>query len=172
MHLVDARKHGVSEQKLDVLAAWEEAGDLFSERERAALALTEAITEVADGRARRRVRAGRRGLRRPRTRPGHRDGRHHQRVEPDQRDGPHGGAAPLILDGMDTRSGAEIIVNGDVVEKLHRPGTDPRALRTRLRIAARVGFSAVAAQHRCRSRSAMRWRTTLAAGGNRCAPTR
>jgi AhpD family alkylhydroperoxidase len=49
MHLVDARKHGVSEQKLDVLAAWEEAGDLFSERERAVLALTEAITEVADG---------------------------------------------------------------------------------------------------------------------------
>jgi AhpD family alkylhydroperoxidase len=49
MHLVDARKHGLSEQKLDVLAAWEEAGDLFSERERAVLALTEAITEIADG---------------------------------------------------------------------------------------------------------------------------
>ncbi len=49
MHLVDARKQGVSEQKLDVLAAWEEAGDLFSERERAVLALTEAITEIADG---------------------------------------------------------------------------------------------------------------------------
>jgi AhpD family alkylhydroperoxidase len=49
MHLVDARKHGVSEQKLDVLAAWEEAGDLFSEREKAALALTEAITEIGDG---------------------------------------------------------------------------------------------------------------------------
>lgn len=49
MHLVDARKHGVSEQKLDVLAAWEEAGDIFTERERAALALTEAITEIADG---------------------------------------------------------------------------------------------------------------------------
>lgn len=48
MHLVDARKHGVSEQKLDVLAAWEEAGDLFDEREQAALALTEAITNVAD----------------------------------------------------------------------------------------------------------------------------
>jgi aminoglycoside phosphotransferase (APT) family kinase protein len=40
---------------------------------------------------------------------------------------------------MDTRSGAEIIVNGDAVEKLHRPGTDPRALRTRLRIAAESG---------------------------------
>jgi AhpD family alkylhydroperoxidase len=44
MHTRDARKHGVSEQKLDVLAAWEEAGDLFTERERAALALTEEIT--------------------------------------------------------------------------------------------------------------------------------
>jgi AhpD family alkylhydroperoxidase len=49
MHLVDARKHGVSEQKLDVLAAWEEAGDLFTEREKAALELTEAITEITDG---------------------------------------------------------------------------------------------------------------------------
>jgi AhpD family alkylhydroperoxidase len=49
MHLVDARKHGITEQKLDVLAAWEEAGDLFTERERAALALTEAITEITDG---------------------------------------------------------------------------------------------------------------------------
>ena len=49
MHLVDARKHGISEQKLDVLAAWEEAGDLFTGRERAALALTEAITQIADG---------------------------------------------------------------------------------------------------------------------------
>ena len=49
MHLVDARKHGVSEQKLDVLAAWEEAGDLFTDREQAALALTQAITHISDG---------------------------------------------------------------------------------------------------------------------------
>ena len=49
MHTRDARKHGVSEQKIDVLAAWQEAGDLFSERERAALALTEAITELRGG---------------------------------------------------------------------------------------------------------------------------
>ncbi|GFG53853.1 aminoglycoside phosphotransferase [Mycolicibacterium agri] len=40
---------------------------------------------------------------------------------------------------MQTRSGAEIVVDGDVVYKLHRPGTDPRALRTRLRIAAASG---------------------------------
>ncbi len=37
---------------------------------------------------------------------------------------------------MQTRSGAEIVVDGDVVHKLHRSGTDPRALATRLRIAA------------------------------------
>jgi len=49
MHLVDARKHGVSEQKLDVLAAWQEAGDLFTEREQAALALTEEITGITGG---------------------------------------------------------------------------------------------------------------------------
>ena len=36
---------------------------------------------------------------------------------------------------MLTRSGAEIHVDGDVVYKLHRPGTDPRQLSTRLRVA-------------------------------------
>lgn len=43
---------------------------------------------------------------------------------------------------MLTRSGAEIVVDGDdkdVVYKLHRPGTDLRALATRLRIAAESG---------------------------------
>jgi len=49
MHTRDARKHGVSEQKLDVLAAWQEAEELFTEPERAALALTEAITVLGDG---------------------------------------------------------------------------------------------------------------------------
>ncbi|MEW5810608.1 MAG: carboxymuconolactone decarboxylase family protein [Actinomycetota bacterium] len=44
MHTRDARKLGVSEQKLDVLAAWTEAGDVFTDRERAALALTESLT--------------------------------------------------------------------------------------------------------------------------------
>ena len=49
MHTRDARKHGVSEQKLDVLVAWEEATSLFTDRERAALALTEAITDLGNG---------------------------------------------------------------------------------------------------------------------------
>lgn len=49
MHVADARKHGETEQRLALLAAWEEAGDLFTERERAALELTEAITELHHG---------------------------------------------------------------------------------------------------------------------------
>lgn len=46
MHLKDARKHGISEQKLDVLAAWREVPSLFTGREQAALDLAEAITNV------------------------------------------------------------------------------------------------------------------------------
>lgn len=48
MHTRDARTHGETEQRLALVAAWEEAGDLFTERERAALALAEAVTEVAE----------------------------------------------------------------------------------------------------------------------------
>ncbi|MFI6471316.1 carboxymuconolactone decarboxylase family protein [Streptomyces sp. NPDC050516] len=49
MHLAAARKGGEAEERLDLLAAWEEAGDLFTEQERAALALTEAVTVLTDG---------------------------------------------------------------------------------------------------------------------------
>ncbi|MDH6440564.1 AhpD family alkylhydroperoxidase [Streptomyces sp. SAI-144] len=49
MHLGIAREHGVSEQQLDLLAAWEEAEGVYDERERAALALTEAVTVLTDG---------------------------------------------------------------------------------------------------------------------------
>ncbi|MFF3498749.1 carboxymuconolactone decarboxylase family protein [Streptomyces sp. NPDC003247] len=48
MHLAIAREHGVPAQKLDLLSAWEEAGDAYDERERAALALTEAVTVLTD----------------------------------------------------------------------------------------------------------------------------
>jgi|SRR5690348_4491676 len=46
MHSADAREHGVSEQKTDLLAAWQEAGALFTEQEQAALALTEEMTDL------------------------------------------------------------------------------------------------------------------------------
>ncbi len=49
MHLAIAREQGVPQQQLDLLPAWEEAGDVFDERERAALALTEAVTLLTEG---------------------------------------------------------------------------------------------------------------------------
>ncbi|MGW2615467.1 carboxymuconolactone decarboxylase family protein [Streptomyces sp. NPDC001500] len=48
MHTKDARARGESEQRLYALNAWRET-PFFSERERAALALTEAVTMVHDG---------------------------------------------------------------------------------------------------------------------------
>ena len=48
MHSKDARAQGETEQRLYLLDAWRET-PLFSERERAALAWTEAVTLVADG---------------------------------------------------------------------------------------------------------------------------
>jgi alkylhydroperoxidase family enzyme len=49
MHLAVARELGVGEQQLDLLAAWEETEGVFDERERAALALTEAVTVLTGG---------------------------------------------------------------------------------------------------------------------------
>ncbi len=48
MHSQDARAAGETEQRLYLLDAWREA-PFYSERERAALAWTEAVTRVADG---------------------------------------------------------------------------------------------------------------------------
>jgi len=48
MHARDAREAGVPQRKLDVLSAWREAPG-FTERERAALAWTEAVTLVSSG---------------------------------------------------------------------------------------------------------------------------
>lgn len=46
MHFADARAAGETDQRLALVAVWEEAG-LFSEREQAAFALTEAVTLCA-----------------------------------------------------------------------------------------------------------------------------
>jgi AhpD family alkylhydroperoxidase len=50
MHSKDARVGGETEQRLYALSAWRET-PFFSERERAALALTEAVTLIAESRA-------------------------------------------------------------------------------------------------------------------------
>ena len=48
MHTRDLLKKGVKVEKLALLQAWQEAGDLFSERERAALAWAETVTRVSE----------------------------------------------------------------------------------------------------------------------------
>src|ERR1044072_2863286 len=48
MHTRDLIKKGVKVEKLALLQAWAEGGDLFSERERAALAWAETVTRVAE----------------------------------------------------------------------------------------------------------------------------
>jgi AhpD family alkylhydroperoxidase len=47
MHTRELIKRGTNTEKLALLQAWEEGGDLFSEAERAALAWAESITLVA-----------------------------------------------------------------------------------------------------------------------------
>jgi aminoglycoside phosphotransferase (APT) family kinase protein len=59
---------------------------------------------------------------------------------------------------MQTRSGAEIAVDGDVVYKLHQPGTDPRGLATRLRTAAESG-SLLSPIATIPEPAGLRWRT-------------
>src|SRR5580658_2095043 len=48
MHSKDARADGETEQRLYALSAWEET-PFFTDRERAALALTEAVTLIREG---------------------------------------------------------------------------------------------------------------------------
>ncbi len=50
MHSKDLRAEGESEQRRYLLEVWREAPSFFSDRERAALAWTEAVTLVAEGR--------------------------------------------------------------------------------------------------------------------------
>jgi AhpD family alkylhydroperoxidase len=51
MHMGDALENGESSQRLAVLPAWRDTG-LFTDRERAALALAESITDIAQQRTR------------------------------------------------------------------------------------------------------------------------
>lgn len=48
MHARDARKAGETEQRIYLLNAWREVEGLYTEQERAALALTEEVTRIGD----------------------------------------------------------------------------------------------------------------------------
>ncbi|MBS0453852.1 MAG: carboxymuconolactone decarboxylase family protein [Proteobacteria bacterium] len=50
MHTTEARQKGETEQRLYLLSAWREA-PCYTERERAALAWTEALTQLSEGHA-------------------------------------------------------------------------------------------------------------------------
>ena len=50
MHTLDARKNGESEERIYLLDAWQES-PLYTDRERAALAWTEALTKLSETRA-------------------------------------------------------------------------------------------------------------------------
>lgn len=47
MHTADGRKHGITEQKIYLLSAWREA-DVYTEEEKAILALTEQVTLITN----------------------------------------------------------------------------------------------------------------------------
>lgn len=57
MHAQSAREHGETEQRIYLLSAWREA-PCYTERERAALAWTDALTRIADGGSLEDVREG------------------------------------------------------------------------------------------------------------------
>jgi len=55
MHTIDARANGETEQRLYLLAAWREA-PVYTPRERAALAWTDALTRLSQGHTQREAR--------------------------------------------------------------------------------------------------------------------
>jgi AhpD family alkylhydroperoxidase len=48
MHVAEARAAGVEQRRLDILSAWREAPSFFTDREQAALELTESVTLIGE----------------------------------------------------------------------------------------------------------------------------
>lgn len=51
VHIPGGRKVGLSDEQIDMVSVWQEAGEIFSPRERAALAWTEAVTLLPQSQA-------------------------------------------------------------------------------------------------------------------------
>ena len=102
MHWKDAVAAGETDERLYMLSAWRES-PLYSERERAALELCEAMTEIAGSWcSRRRLGAGRGRVRRRGARSGGVRGHGHQRLEPACRS-PRGWSRATTTPGCSTR---------------------------------------------------------------------
>lgn len=48
MHVAEAREAGATQRQVDLVAAWHEAPELYTEREQAALALAEQVTLISE----------------------------------------------------------------------------------------------------------------------------
>ena len=106
-HTRDLTKKGVPIEKLALVQAWAEGGNLFSETERAALAWAETLTRVAQKRRTGRdVPGSTRGLRREGA------GRPRDRDRPDERLQSDGDQLPQDAPGGDRK-----------LTKPHRPGS-------------------------------------------------
>jgi len=51
IHIPEGRKSGLADEQIDLISVWREAGDVFSGRERAALAWAEALTLLPQSQA-------------------------------------------------------------------------------------------------------------------------
>lgn len=49
MHITEAREAGETDERIFLLSAWEEVEGVYTDKERAALALTEAVTLLTEG---------------------------------------------------------------------------------------------------------------------------
>ena len=49
MHTTEGRAAGIPQRKLDLIAGWSEAGDLFTDQEQAVLAFAEQVTLISQG---------------------------------------------------------------------------------------------------------------------------
>ena len=121
MHTADARKQGETEQRLYLLNAWREL-PLYTDRERAALAWTEAVTLIAETHAPDDLYED---VARPVLgigdgKPDHAD-RRHQRVEPDRDRLPRDPSGEGAGCGLDRRRPREVDI--DLAQALgHRAG--------------------------------------------------
>ena len=82
MHAAEARAKGETEQRIYLLSAWREA-PCYTDRERAALGWTEALTRLSEGHAHdERLRSPEGAVHRGGAGQAHADDQCHQRVEP------------------------------------------------------------------------------------------
>ena len=149
MHVADARKHGETEQRLALVAAWEEAGDLFTDAGAGGPRADRGDHRTAPRpRLRRGLRQGRRGVHREGARPGDRDGRHHQRVEPLQR-GDHADEGPAPLTPL--RERVRRFTRADSTSRYTQYGTRERYCRIANAVTVQPTMVSTITTTQCRS---------------------